>query len=244
MRKILAILILAAFAVPSFAGLTATLKNNTNNEGGSYLAKVYDGSDKVMEFNTFCLEYGEEFRNNTLYDVTIDETIKDSGLAPATLDDTTKMLYAAYINGNLSDNPYLHYSEGTTLYNDRRYSQLQAAFWAIESADLPSASYLNWTTGSNGLSTFTNDLVTVVRNLTTNELISATISSSLNLPADLDYENVMVMNLWQNGNAIQSQLIYFSSGNGNDTPAVPAPSAVLLSGIGTCLVGMVRRRSL
>ncbi len=59
------------------------------------------------------------------------------------------------------------------------------------------------------------------------------------------YMNVKVMNLWSNYNSDtgilygdkQSQLIMFA-------PAVPAPGAVILAGLGTSLVGLIRRRTL
>ena len=232
MKKFILSLIMAVVAVPAFAGSTVVLTNSTPNEGGYYSAVLTDNvTNDVMNFNTFCLEYGEHFNPGSTYHATIDDTIKNSGTNPATLDVVTQKLYTSYLNGSL-DNSYGIGTSGT-------YSQLQAAFWAIESSD---ASKLTWNSG-----VFQNDLITVVRNFSTNTILSASLNSSLSLDVT-GYEDVMVLNLWGNAactSAMQSQLIKVTtSGGGDDNPVVPAPAAVLLSGFGTCLVGLVRRRSL
>ncbi len=238
MKKIILTLIAALFASTAFAGSTVVLRNNTDTEGGYYDAVLKYEDNTTYEFGTFCLEYGEHFAPGSSYYVSIDDTIKNSGATPDTLDVVTQKLYASYLNNsldlNLTNGGSYASGSGST------YSQLQAAFWAIESAD---AHVLSW---SNGV--FSNDLVTVVRDFSTNTIISAAINSALNIDTT-GYQDVMVMNLWGNSNCnsnpMQSQLIMVqNSGGGDDNNVVPAPGAVLLSGLGTCLVGFIRRRSL
>lgn len=229
MRKVLMALIMSLVATTAFAGRTVVIANSSPNEGGYYTATLTDtASSNVEVFKTFCLEYGEHFDPGTSYYATIDDTIKNSGATPATLDTVSKQLYAAYLNGSLASS----YGTGTS----STFSQLQAAFWAIESGDV---SKLSWSANTvNAYKTFSNNLVSVTRDFSTNTVMGVDLLVSLNDVTG--YENVKVMNLWSKSNntgAIQSQ-IYM------DSPAVPAPGAVLLSGLGTVLAGLIRRRTL
>ncbi len=242
MKKYLLALVLACLSVPALAGYTVTLTNSSNGDGGYYDATLIKDGGTPENFKTFCLENNEVFVPGKSYNATIDTTIMNSGTDKDTstatdysLNEVSKKLYAAYLDGRLDGIANIDNSPtGST------FSLLQKTFWAIESKTVPS-SVLNMNKSSSYVYTYSNDLVTISRTKTT--LISAVLNSAYaNIADGLSFDNVVVMNLWTATGAPQQSQLYMLPES--PTPSVPAPSAVILSGLGTGLVAIARRRTL
>ncbi|MBN2843936.1 MAG: hypothetical protein JXM68_12655 [Sedimentisphaerales bacterium] len=242
MKRYFIALVLACLAVPAMAGYTVSLVNSSNGDGGYYDATMIKDGGTPETFKTFCLENNEVFIPEKSYNATIDTTIMNSGTdkdvstgTDYSLNEVSKKLYAAYLDGKLDSIANIDNStSGST------YSVLQQTFWAIESKTVPS-SIINMNQSSSFVYTYSNDLVTISRTKTT--LISAVLNSTYaNIADGLDYDNVVVVNLWTATGAPQQSQLYMLPES--PTPNVPAPASVILSGLGTGLVAMIRRRSL
>ncbi len=198
MKKFFTLIAVLAMTVVANANLTVEVIDPVvaTSDGTPITVKVNGGN----VFETFCVESlvlgGSEQYPLTagIFSATIDDVIiggSPYAESPNYLSDTTKKLYAAWLNGAVA----------------QAASQVQSWIYTIESVGITSAAA---------------------------DAYVATLSAS-----DVaGYQYVKVLNIGEKDPSDgikdhQSVLI-----------RVPAPGAVLLSGLGTVLVGLVRRRSL
>ena len=209
MKKTLLILAAAAvLAVPALAAPTCTVTVG----GGSWPQSPYtinrtgdlglwEAYNINANFNTFCVQSGVIFELNKTYYVTIEDTIRQA--QSMALADSTKQLYAAYLNDALTG--YSSNAVQVTIWDSLgmtpAHSTQAVSFLSYFQANLNSFDITGW-------------------------------------------ENVRVLNLWKNSDLTgdaQSQLVMGTQPAPPPVP-VPAPGAILLTGIGTTLVGWLRRR--
>ena len=184
-----------------------------------------DGSD--LDFQTFCVESrsgtDELFWPGKTYWATVDNSVLYSPdpLGTVYLTDDTKKLYAAYVNN------YDYVGNGYS------YIDLQKAIWYSLSEDDDNDKDNPYV---KSLSFDYDQLLIDIAN-------------------DTDgYQRVKVLNIWgpPAGDSVTgpaSQYVYDTNPELYDRQSqlvmtVPAPGAIILAGLGTSLVGYVRRRSM
>lgn len=218
------IIIVSVFtAVPAFGGATVTLQDSYGSTSGGEFKATYSGFGftpvslgEFGGFETFCVELNEHIRFNRTFYVTFSDSAVKGGLGGqegSNGDPLDPM--TAYLYSQFVTESLDNYDYADTgVGRVTTADALQYAIWYIEDeiTDLPS-----------GLATTFFD--------------------------DADYA-VNTSQTWQGLGSVQVMNVYIDSGltlNSQDqlvmTPvSTPAPGAILLGGIGVCLVGWLRRR--
>ena len=221
---------LSLFAMPTMAGLTASLSGGHGDnfpigQGGYYW--VYRSGDMsawnafglTSDFHTFCVEQ-RVFSPGTTYNVTIDDQVLQQG--PKPIQPFTKSIYANYVlapdsaigQNTIGDDPHMNRA-------------LQALIWDSQGTITGVAGQIGGTYANNAFAWLTSDEQSAYG------AFNAFVQSDLRAS---DLWMVKALNLWTGdpytGGDNQSQLCL----------VVPAPVAALLGVIGLGLVGSIKRR--
>jgi hypothetical protein len=148
-RASLFVVLALLVASPVMAGYTAQMTDQLPNWGGGPFQVAVTGTGNYgtlnKVFNTFCVELGVNVNPNGKYFATIDNTVMSGAWnvgGPFTvLQDTTKKLYAAYLN---SGSPV-----GGTPANDTLVKNYQNAIWFSQSNGGSIGSYGNLLANAN-----------------------------------------------------------------------------------------------
>lgn len=150
MNKLLVCILFLMLSVNAWAGMTAKL-NDSGPYGGGGAFNVYAltdvgtvdiwadyGIDKSQNFWTFCLERDVYMNRNTVYSVTINDTVEARTTA---LSDGAKKLYAAWLQED-------SVTFGNTTLSLANEGAVQAAIWYCQgftgSSYGNSAALVNW----------------------------------------------------------------------------------------------------
>jgi len=218
--------------LPAFAGPTVTLNDSYGTTGGGEFIAVPSGlsvtpislGESPDGFETFCVEKNEYFRPGSTYNVQISLATIEGGISgqdpPGSnqdpLDPMTAYLYHRFVTRSLTGYDYDDPDERVESAN-----ALQHVIWYIEDEESKS-----WTDGDGSLADrFYSDALEATTLGNDGEVIWSGTGG------------VYVMNLYKYDSYgrichKQDQLI----------AVIPAPGAVVLGGIGVCLIGWLRRR--
>jgi len=197
--------------------------------GGEFTLSSAGGSDPIpanpIPWQTFCVERSEFVMPPRVAHITIDkwavlggksgqDVTTPGGESADTLDPRTAYLYTKFLDGSLALSGYI-YLPGS--HREDSANSLQTAIWKIE-GELVSATELGWYNNDSQAQAWFNEADAAVNNGLWNSL-----------------GNIRVANLYTIEN---DQIKYHQS----QLIRIPAPGAILLTGIGIGLVGWLRRR--
>jgi len=216
--------LICGLTISLFAGPTVTIQDSPYQagEGGEFNAVIIGSGIADLppgsQFATFCLEKNEYITLGNSYYAKANTYADRGGVGGGPfdpLDPRTAWLYNEFLNQTLSG-----YDFGTTTGRRSSAEAFQHAIWYLEQEET-----------TNDI----NKLTSSIKNATWSFVNQANASDWHQQGAIGD---VRILNLYQDAKGFRPAQDVLSRLD----PTVPAPGAILLTGLGTALVGVVRRR--
>jgi hypothetical protein len=222
-------LFVLGMSLSASANLTVTIQEGLYQAGvgGEFNAMVISSDISELpvgyEFATFCMEKNEYLQFGTTYYASVNTFANYGGIAgqlPGThidpLDPRTAWLYNEFSNGTLSG-----YDFSTTTGRKKSAEALQHAIWYLEQEET---------------TTQINQLSTSLKSATWGFINQANASPWTETGTIGD---IRILNLTSDFKGMQRAQDVLCP---EFPPAVPTPGAILLTGLGTTIVGLIRRQ--
>lgn len=188
-------------------------------QGGEFQVTVTSSDNALLPtgttLQTFCLEYNEHIGYHRPYSVEINNKTLKGGVGGGPmdpLDARTAWLYDQFADQTLTGYDF----DNNGIGRKKTARSLQKAIWFIEQEITSTA---------------------IAGDSLAQDFVDLAEASDWHQAGNGFIGNVRVLNLWKNSNGTgyaQDQLFRL--------PTVPAPGAILLSGMGTIMVGCLRKR--